>query len=100
LRAHTHKPLNQTSLGDLLSFAQSLSEAGLAPISRARTLAAVKSLFGFCRPITYIETDPAIALPLPRYESRLAERMIGEGDVERLLSVEASLRDRALVALL
>jgi len=39
-------------------------------------------------------------LPLPRYQSRLAEKMIGEGDVERLLSVEASLRDRALVALL
>jgi site-specific recombinase XerD len=61
-------------------------------------LAAVKSLFGFCRRMAYIESDPAIALPPPRYESRLAERMIGEGDVERLLSVEAPLRDRALVA--
>jgi integrase/recombinase XerD len=50
--------------------------------------------------MAYIESDPAIALPLPRYESRLAERMIGEGDVERLLSVEASLHDRALVAVL
>jgi hypothetical protein len=28
LRAHTDKPLNQTSLGDLLSFAQSLSRPG------------------------------------------------------------------------
>ena len=37
--------------------------------------------------MAYIESDPAIALPPPRYESRLAERMIGEGDVERLLSV-------------
>jgi integrase/recombinase XerD len=100
LRAHTTKPLNQIGVGDLVSFSQSLSEAGLAPISRARTLAAVKSLFGFCRRMAYIETDPAIALPLPRYESRLAERMIGEGDVERLLSVEAPLRDRALVAVL
>jgi site-specific recombinase XerD len=71
LRAHTRKRLNQISLGDLLSFAQSLSEAGLAPISRARMLAAVKSLFGFCRRMAYIETDPAFALPLPRYESRL-----------------------------
>ena len=68
LRAHTHKPHNQISLGDLLSFAQSLSEASLAPISRARTLAAVKNLFGFCRWMAYIESDPAIALPLPRYE--------------------------------
>ena len=73
LRKHTHKPLIQIKLDDLLSFAQSLSEAGLAPISRARTLAAVKSLFGFCRRMAYIESDPAIALRLPRYERRLAE---------------------------
>jgi len=99
LRAHTRKPLNQVSVGDLISFAQSLIEASLAPISRARMLAAVKSLFGFCRRMSYIESNPAIALPLPRYESRLAERIIGEGEVERLLSVETSLRDRALVAL-
>jgi hypothetical protein len=45
--------------------------------------------------MAYIESDPAMAVPLPRYESRLAERMIGEADVERLLSVEASVRDRA-----
>jgi site-specific recombinase XerC len=99
LRAHTAKPLNQISVGDLISFTQSLSEAGLAPISRARTLAAVKSLFGFCRRMSHIESNPAIALPLPRYESQLAERMIGESDVGRLLSVETSLRDRALVPL-
>ena len=37
LRAHTPKSLNQIGLGDLLSFAQSLSDAGLAPISRARS---------------------------------------------------------------
>jgi hypothetical protein len=55
LRAHTRKPLNQISLGDLLSFARSLSKAVLAPISRARTLAAVKTSFpilpadGLCR---------------------------------------------------
>jgi site-specific recombinase XerD len=50
--------------------------------------------------MAYVETDLAIALPLPRYEVRFAERMKGEGDLERLLSVEASLRNRALVALL
>ena len=37
LRTHAHQPLNQISVGDLLSFAQSLSEAGLAPISHARS---------------------------------------------------------------
>lgn len=32
LRAHTPKPLNQISLGDLLSFAESLIAAGRAPV--------------------------------------------------------------------
>jgi site-specific recombinase XerD len=50
LLAHVAKPLSRLTLGDLQSFAQSLIRAGLAPISRARTLAAVKSLFGFCQP--------------------------------------------------
>src|SRR2546428_764738 len=42
------KPLSGITLADLQSFAQSLASAGLAPISRARSLAAVKSLFAFC----------------------------------------------------
>jgi hypothetical protein len=35
--------------------------------------------------MAYIDSDPATALP-PRYESRLVEKMIGKGNVERLLS--------------
>jgi hypothetical protein len=46
-------PLMYTTLGHLEGFAQSLVEDGLAPISRARTLAAVKSLFGFCQRMRY-----------------------------------------------
>jgi site-specific recombinase XerD len=48
LLAHVSKPLSRIAFGDLQSFAQALVEVGLAPISRARTLAAVKSPFGFC----------------------------------------------------
>ena len=47
---------------------QSLVAAGLAPISRARTLAAIKSLFGFCKRMRFIAVNPAAELPLPRYE--------------------------------
>lgn len=41
------KSLKDITLADMQRFAQSLEDPGLAPISRARTLAAVKSLFGF-----------------------------------------------------
>jgi site-specific recombinase XerD len=65
LFAHAPKPLNRLTLGDLQAFAQSLVEAGLAPTSRARTLAAVKSLFGFCQRMRYVPADPAAELSLP-----------------------------------
>ena len=100
LLASVAKPLNQITLGDLQHFAQSLVEQGLAPISRARTLAAVKSLFGFCQRMRYLPADPAGELALPAYESRLAERIVGEDDVKRLVEADAGPRDRTLLRLL
>src|ERR1035437_4299217 len=100
LLAHVSKPLSRLTLGDLQSFAQSLTEAGLAPISRARTLAAIKSLFGFCQRMRYVRTNPAAELALPCYEKRLAERIVGEEDVRRLVETDAKPRDRVLLRLL
>ena len=79
LLEHSGKPLSRITLGDLQSFPQSLVGSGLAPISRARTLAAVKSLFGFCNRQGYVPGDPAAELTLPAYENRLAERIPGRG---------------------
>src|SRR5713226_8472779 len=88
LLAHARKPLVRITLDDLQSFSRSLIALGLAPISRARTLAAVKSLFGFCYRMRYLPANPAAELPLPRYENRLAERILGEDDVRRMLVAE------------
>src|SRR5262249_60616727 len=70
------------------------------PISRARTLAAVKSLFGFCHRQRYLPVDSAAELTLPSYENRLAERILAEEDVQRMLAAETEPRDRILVRLL
>ncbi len=87
-------------MGDLQGFAQSLIQAGLAPISRARTLAAIKSLFGFSQRMRYVPANAAAELSLPCYEKRLAERIVGEEDVQRLVEADAGPRDRALLHLL
>jgi integrase/recombinase XerD len=100
LLAHVAKPLNRLTLGYLQSFAQSLIEAGLAPISRAQTLAAIKSLFGFCLRMRYRSDDPAAELALPCYEKRLAERIVGEDDLRRLMETDSKPRDRVLMRLL
>lgn len=100
LFAHVAKPLNRMALGDLQSFSQSLVRAGLAPISRARTLAAVKSLFGFSQRMRFLSANPAAELSLPCYENRLAERIVGEEDVRRLVEADTKPRDRVLLLLL
>ena len=97
LLAKIGKSLNRITLGDLQSFAQSLIGSGLAPISRAR---AVKSLFGFCHRQRYLPVDPAAELTLPSYENRLAERILVEEDVQRVLAAESEPRDRILLRLL
>src|SRR5262245_10513738 len=94
------KPLKQIGLADLQRFADTLSDSGLAPISQLRTIAAVRSLFGFCRRVGYLPQNPASELPLPAYENRLAERILREDDVHRLLAVEGSARDRVLLNLI
>src|SRR4029450_627729 len=100
LLEHTGKPLSRITLGDLQSFAESLIGSGLAPISRVRTRAAVKSLFGFCHRQRYLSLNPAAELTLPSYENRLAERILAEEDVQRILVAETEPRDRILVRLL
>src|SRR5262249_20388261 len=85
LLEHVGKPLSRMTLGDLQSFAQSLIGSGLAPISRARTLAAVKSLFAFCHRMRLLPANPAaeLALPSARYrrsgKSRCFHHEAGSG---------------------
>ena len=97
---HAKKSLRGITLGDLQAFAASLIAAGLAPVSRVRVLAAVKSLFGFAFRMHHIPVNPAAELALPRYEVRLAERILPEEDVQRMLAADAGPRDRVLLHLL
>jgi integrase/recombinase XerD len=96
--AFARKPLRSVTLTDLQSFADCL--AGLAPASRYRTLSAIKSLLAFGRRIGYLPFDVGGPLRLPTMQNRLAERILSETDVHRMLSLEANERNRALLILL
>jgi integrase/recombinase XerD len=92
------KPLPAVALGDFQGFADSLG--GLAPASRCRILSAVKSLLAFGHRIGYLPFDIGRALRLPAVRGRLAERILPEADVHRILSLETNQRNRALLLLL
>ena len=92
------KSLRQVTLADLVAWGETLG--GLAPASRARKLGAVKSLAAFGHRIGYLVFDIGAPLKLPAVKNTLAERILGEGDVLRLLTVETSPRNHALLRLL
>jgi len=92
------KPLQQVTLSDLQQFADSLGAR--APASRYRTLSAVKSLLAFGHRIGYLPFDVGRALRLPAVRSRLAERILPEAELHRILSLEPDLRNRAMLTLL
>jgi integrase/recombinase XerD len=97
-RAFVGKPLHQVTLADVQGFSDSLLD--LAPASRGRTLSAVKSLLAFGHRIGYLAFDVGRPLRLPRQKNRLAERILSEADVHRLLALEPHPRNRVLLRLL
>jgi integrase/recombinase XerD len=97
-QARAGKPFRQITLSDLQQFANSLGD--LAPASRYRTLSALKSLLAFAHRIGYLPFDVGRALRLPAVRNQLAERILPEADLHRILSLEPNARNRALLTLL
>ncbi len=98
LMAIISKPLAHITLGDLQGYFSGLET--LAPASRARAINAVKSLFSFAQKIGYLHFNPAAPILSPRIKNTLAERILSESDVHRLLALEPHPRNRVLLRLL
>lgn len=97
-RSGAGKPLAGVTLADLQNFADSL--AGQAPASRYRVLSAIKSLLAFGHRTGYLPFDVGRVLRLPAIRGRLAERILPEADVHRMLSLEPKERNRVILMLL
>lgn len=96
--AHVGRPLAAITLADLQEFADSLGE--LAPSSQARVLSAVKSLLTFGHKTGYLAVNVGAALRLPKRKDRLAERILSEAAVQKMLAKEDNPRNHALLRLL
>lgn len=96
--AYVGKPVQGVKLGELQAFADSLE--GLAPTSRARILSAVKSLLSFAERTGYTPLNIGAALRLPKLKNKLAERIVSEAAVQKMLALETNPRNHALLRLL
>lgn len=92
------KPIAAITLSDVQGFADSLDD--LAPASRGRTMASVKSLLAFAHRLGFAPFDVGRAVRLPQFRETLAERIISEADVQRLIGMEDHPRNRTILRLL
>ncbi len=98
--AHVGTSLTEVTLVDLQGYADALAAADLAAASRARMLAAVKSLLTFAHTTGYLPYNVGRGLRLPAVRGRLAERIPTEEEVLTLLAHEPNRRNHALIRLL
>lgn len=97
-RAFVARPLLQVRLGEIQAYADTL--AHLAPATQARVLSAVKSLLAFGHRLGYLPYDVGRGVRLPPIKMTLAERILAEPELHRLLALETHPRNRALLKLL
>lgn len=91
------KPLRSVTVGDVQGFGKSLNE--MASASRARKLSSVKSLLTFAHRLGYVVFNVGALVPLPPVKATLAERIMGEADVQRMLALETDARNAAMLRL-
>jgi integrase/recombinase XerD len=92
------KSLQVATLEDLQVFVNSLVH--LKPASRSRALAAVKSALSFGVKTGYLKVNVGAVVKLPKLEDKLAERIMSESSVARMLALKMNRRNHAILALL
>jgi len=95
---YVQKSLDHVTLGDVQQYADSLAE--LAPATKARMIATVKSLFTFACKIGYLTFNPAAPVSLPTLKNKLSERILDEEAVMKMLALEKDPRNHCLLRLL
>ncbi len=98
--AFMNKPLFRTTLGDLQAWAAHLGQGGLKPASQNRALTAIKSLFSFAQQTGYLPFNVGAAVKLKPNRDGLAQRILEESEVAKLIEAAPEGRDRILLKLL
>jgi integrase/recombinase XerD len=96
--AFVKKPLASVTLTDLQAWADTLGQG--SPASQNRALTAVKSLLSFAHETGYLPFNVGIAVKLRPNRDALAQRILEESEVARLIDAAPPGRNRVLLKLL
>ena len=94
------KPLCRVTLADFEAWSAKLGRGSLKPASRNRSLTAVKSLLSFAQQTGYLPFNVGAAVKLLPNRDSLAQRILGEDEVARLIEAAPAGRNRVLLKLL
>lgn len=98
--AFLKKPLSWVTLTDLQAWAELLGQGSLKPATQNRTLTAVKSLLSFAQETGYLPFNVGAAVKLRPNRDGLAQRILEESEVARLIDAAPAGRNRVLLKLL
>lgn len=98
--AFVSKPLSTVTLTDLQAWADHLGEGSLKPATQNRALTALKSLLSFAQETGYLPFNVAAAMKLRPDRDSLAQRILEESAVAKLIDAAPEGRDRLLLKLL
>ena len=96
----SHKTLKTVILYDLQKFADVLNNADLVDGSIRRILSSVKSLISFAHKLGYLPFDISRPLILPTPKDTLAERILSESEVHRIIDSEPMPRNKLILKML
>lgn len=90
------KPLSSVTLADLQAYQDGLEAQDYSPRSVSRRLSTIKSLLAFGQKTGALQFNVGAALRLPAADDTIADRILSEADVLRLIDRQAG-RNRVLL---
>jgi len=96
----TRKCLKQVILKDLQGFADHIDQQDLADGSKRRILSSIRSLISFAHKLGYLAFDVSRPLILPTPKETLAERILGDEEVKRIIHAENHPRNKIILKVL
>jgi integrase/recombinase XerD len=99
-RAAAAKPLGSITMADVQRYAQELGKGSLKPASQNRAMTAIKSLLSFGHETGYLAFNVGTAVKLRPNPDSLAQRILDESEIVRLIDRAPEGRDRVMLRLL
>lgn len=92
--------LRTVTMNDVMAFADYLETKEYETSTRARRIAAVKSLLRFANEVEWTKFNVAAQVPLPEPKDKLAERILSELEVMTMIALTPKGRDRLVIQVL